>query len=124
MTSATQLLRIELGVLATLAVLLLVIPAITIRVAGLPPAASNFWPRLFGGAVAGLIIATIAGDQGWTRSGIGLGAFIAINLTLAFTLASILVAGQPVPTRRGRVVLWVLTVVLAALGFVQIAYAT
>lgn len=126
MLTAALLLKIQLAVVAILVVLLLAIPLITIRVLGLPPAATGFWPRLVGGLLLALGIAAIVTDQGWTKAGtgLGIGAFIAIDLTAAFVLASLLVTGAgQVPTRRGRLTLWLLALVLAALGFAEIAFA-
>jgi hypothetical protein len=37
---------------------------------------------------------------------------------------SLLVAGPAMPTRRGKVALWILAIVIAGLGFTEIAYAT
>ena len=51
-----------------------------------------------------------------------IGAFVAINLTVAFVLVSLLAVGGQVPTRRGRAVLWLLAIVMAALGFTEIAF--
>jgi hypothetical protein len=131
--TAAHLLRLELVFLITFALLLLATPSTTIRVLGLPPAGSSFWPRLAGALLLGLAMAVIATDQGWLTvstakgplaTGIGLGAFVAINLTLAFVLMSMLVAGAALPTRRGKVFLWGVALLSALLGFVEIAYVT
>jgi hypothetical protein len=131
--TAAHLLRLELVFLITFALLLLATPGTAIRIFGLPPAGSSFWPRLAGALLLGLAIAVIATDQGWLTvstakgplaTGIGLGAFVAINLTLAFVLMSMLVAGAPLPTRRGKVFLWSVALLSALLGFVEIAYVT
>jgi hypothetical protein len=129
--TASHLLRLELVVLLSLAALLLAAPTTSIRALGLPPAGTTFWPRLVGTLLLGLAVAVIATDQGWLTvstakgplaTGLGLGAFVAINLTAAFVLATILVFGTPVPTRRGKIFLWSLTMLTAALGLVEIAY--
>lgn len=133
MTSVTaaHLLRLELAFLIVFSVLLLAIPNTTTRVLGLPPAGSSFWPRLVGALLLGLAVAVVATDQGWLTvtttkgplaTGIELGAFVAINLTLAFVLMTTLVSASPVPTRRGKLFLWTLALALVVLGFTQIAY--
>lgn len=125
MVTAAFLLKLQLAIYAALAFLLLATPSIAVRVLGLPAAAPAFWARLSGGFFLAIGIAAIASDQGWTKAGtgLGIGGFIAINLTLAFVLASLLAVGAQVPTRRGRAVLWLLVIVMAALGFTQIAFA-
>lgn len=124
MLTAALLLKVHLALYALLIVLLLFIPSLTIRALGLPPAPAAFWPRLVGGLLLAISVAAIASDQGWMKpgTGIGIGAFVAINLTLAFVLASLLAVGGQVPTRRGRAVLWLLAIVMAALGFTEIAF--
>ncbi len=125
MLTVAFLLKLQLAIYAVLVVLLLFIPALTVRVFGLPAAVPAFWPRLTGGVLLAVAVAAVASDQGWMKAGtgLGIGGFIAINMTLAFVLASMLVAGNQVPTRRGRVVLWLLVLMMAALGFTEIAFA-
>jgi hypothetical protein len=129
--TAAHLLRLELALVLTFAFLFLAIPNTATRIFGLPLAGSAFWPRLVGGLFLGIGMAVIATDQGWTTlttekgvlaTGMGLGAFVAVNLTLAFVLMSMLVAGNAAPTRRGTWFLWMLAILLALLGFVQIAF--
>ncbi len=121
--NATLLLRLELAVLVSIAFLFLAIPNTTIRILGLPTAGASFWPRLVGAAFLGMAVAAVATDQAWTKSGLGIGGFVAINLTFSFVLMSLLVVGPSIPTRRGKVILWILATFIATLGFVQIAYA-
>ena len=125
MLTVAFLLKLQLAIYAALVFLLLVIPLMTVRVMGLPAAATGFCPRLVGRLLLALGAAALATDQGWMKAGtgLGLGGFIVINLTLAFVLASLLVVGSQVPTRRGRVVLWLLAIVFATLGFTEIAFA-
>ena len=52
-----QLLWIEILSKGAVGVLLLVAPRILARALGLPPAAEPFWPRCFGGVLAGLAVA-------------------------------------------------------------------
>ena len=119
-----QLLWIEVIANGSLGLLLLAAPSLLIGALGLPPAGSSFWPRLTGGVLLGTAIATAAGLAGWTKSGLGLGGHVAINVTIALALVSMLVLGLAVPTRRGRAFLWLLALSLLALAFVEIAHAT
>jgi hypothetical protein len=122
--NAALVLRLELALLVTFAVLFLAIPGTTIRIFGLPAAGNHFWPRLLGAVYLGQALAILASDQGWTKSGLGLGGLVAINLTGAFVLLSMLVVnGSAIPTKRGKAFLWTLALVMAALGFTAIAFA-
>jgi hypothetical protein len=121
--SAALLMRLQVTLLLGLAGLFIVMPTLAIRLLGLPPA-SSVWPRLFGGALLGMATAIVAQDLRWTSSGLGIGGSVAINLVLAFTLASVLAVGAPMPTRRGRLVGWLLALAFAGLAFTQIAFAT
>jgi hypothetical protein len=118
-----QLLWIEVVLEASLAVCLLVAPGLFAKLLGLPAASSSFWPRLLGGTLAGVALATLAGISNWTRSGLGLGGHIAINVSISLTLLSMLIAGPFAPTWRGRLVLWALALVLLVLALVEIAHA-
>jgi hypothetical protein len=119
-----QLLFLEAIIEAALGVLLLAAPMLMIKALGLPQAGSSFWPRLLGGALTGIAIATAAGLAGWTKSGLGLGGHVAINVSIAMTVLSMLVLGPAAPTRRGRGFLWLLALSLLALAFIEIAHAT
>ena len=120
----TRLLWIELVFDGVLGLALLLAPILTIRLLGLPSAGLSFWPRLSGGLLIGMALATAAGGMGWTASGLGLGGRVAINVVLAFVVAAMLVNGPAIPTRRGRVLLWLLTLALSTLALVEIAWAT
>ena len=119
-----QLLWIEVIANGSLGLVLLAAPSLLISALGLAPSGSSFWPRLTGGMLLGTAIATAAGLAGWTKSGLGLGGHVAINVTVALALVSMLVLGPVVPTRRGRAFLWLLALSLLALAFVEIAHAT
>jgi hypothetical protein len=119
-----QLLWIEVITDGSLGLLLLSTPMLLNAALGLPHAGSSLWPRLFGGALLGIAIATAAGIAGWTKSGLGLGGHVAVNITIALTVLSMLVLGPTAPTRRGRGFLWLLALALLALAFVEIAHAT
>lgn len=101
---------------------LIVAPAATARLLGLPSAGSGFWPRLLGAALIG--IAAAAAIEGRFRGsvGLGLGGAMAINFIAAGTIASLLILGRVTELVRGRVVLWGVTVLLSLLGVVQIFY--
>lgn len=71
--------------------------------------------------LAGLSIATVIGLVGWTNAGLGLASQIAINLTAAFGLASMIVLGPAMPTWRGRVALWLAAIIPLLVALFEIA---
>jgi hypothetical protein len=121
--SAALLMRVEVALLIGLGLFLVALPTFTIRLLGMPPA-PPFWPRLLGSTWLGLALAILAQDLRWTATGLGLGGVIAVNLVTGFALISMLAIGAPMPTRRGRLLAWLLAALFTALGFTQIAFAT
>jgi hypothetical protein len=119
-----QLLWIEVVAEASFGLLLLALPGLLIKILGLPEAGTSFWPRLLGGLLAGAAAATLLGLAGWSKTGLGLGGHVAINVILSLTMLSTLMLGPGPSTRRGRVGLWVVALALLALAFVEIAHAT
>lgn len=124
--TATKLLSFEVLFHANLALMLLTTPNLVIRIIGWPPSTSTFWPRLLGGVLAGIALATLTTLMGWTKdgssAGIGLAAEIVINLTMAFVLFSMLFLGPDAPTYRGKIFSAVLAAFLLLLALVEIAY--
>ena len=121
--TAVDVYRAELMILASYVVFLLIIPRFTITIFGLADDPTTFWPRVLGAGALGIMIAVIAQDQGWTKTGFGLGGCVALNLTLAFALAAMMLLGPKMPTGRGAATIWGMAASHALLGFVQIAYA-
>lgn len=111
----------EAGVKAIAALALIAAPRSVRRILGLPEDASTFWQRYLGVILAGLSVATVIGLVGWTKAGLGLAGQIAINLTAAFGLASLIVLGPAMPTWRGRIALWLGAITLLLLALFQIA---
>ena len=123
MISVRDAFNAELMILGAYVFYLLIIPKITINLFGLAADATTFWPRVLGAGALGIMLGVIAQDQGWTKTGIGLGGCVAINLTLALALVTMLIIGPKMPTTRGTVTIWGMALSHAVLGFVQIAYA-
>jgi hypothetical protein len=124
MLMINQLLWIEVITEASMGLALLAMPRLLIKILGLPDAATPFWPRLLGGVLTGAALATFIGMVGWSKTGLGLGGHVAINVIVSLTLLATLMLGPSPLTRRGRVGLWVLALSLLALAFVEIAHAT
>jgi hypothetical protein len=113
----------EVMILASYVLFLLIIPKLTMKLFGIAEDPTTFWPRVLGAGAGGILLGVIAQDQGWTKSGIGLGGCVAINLTLAIALAAMMLTGPKMPTPRGTATIWGMAASHAVLGFVQIAFA-
>lgn len=101
---------------------LLAAPLATLRLFGLPPAASRFWPQLLGTLLIGLAAAAFI-EGAWPGSrGLGLAGLVIINV-LAAAVAALGALFGAAPTRRGCLALWALAVLLFLLALVEIAHA-
>jgi branched-subunit amino acid permease len=124
--TSAKLLSFEVLISGSFALMLLAFPGISIRLLGWPQAGSTFWPRMLGAALAGVTLATITTLAEWTRDGLGAGfglaGHIAVNLTMAFVLVSMLVLGPDHPTHRGALFTWALAIGLVLLALIEVAY--
>ena len=124
--TVTKLLTFEVMFHAEMALLLLTIPKLTIKIIGWPPSETTFYPRLLGGVLGAIALATLTTLMGWTKdgesAGIGLVGKIVIHMTMAFVLFSMLFLGPHPPTYRGKVFSGVLAGFLVLLALVEIAY--
>lgn len=118
-----QLLWIETVLKLAGGVLLVVAPLTLARVLGLQRPASGFWPRLLGALLIGLAAATFIEARFAGSRGLGLAGALAVNLAGAGVVAAELVMGSAAPSRRGRVVLWLVVIVLGLLAVAEIAQA-
>jgi len=118
-----QLLWIETLVKAVSGLALLVLPGVAIRLLGLPPAQSVLWPRLLGAVLLGIAGAAFV-EGAWSGSrGIGVAGLVLVNLSMAAALAITALSGAPAPTRRGRLLLWLVAAALFVGALIEIAYA-
>ncbi len=117
-----QLLWIELVAKLAVGLVLLAVPLTAIKVLGLPRPPTAFWPRLLGGVLLGLAAATFMDTTVRLGHGLSLGGSFVINLITGLTLGTMLFLNQGPDTRRGRAILWSLTVALIALSLIEIAY--
>jgi hypothetical protein len=113
----------ELMILGSYVLFLLIIPKFTMKLFGLAEDPTTFWPRVLGAGAGGILLGVIAQDQGWTKSGFGLGGCVALNLTLAVALALMMLVGPKMPTGRGTATIWGMAASHAILGLVQISFA-
>lgn len=116
-----QLLWIEIVLKGTIGLLLVVMPKWTAYVLGLPPVTQAFWARMAGSALAGIAAAVALGAWLGKPGGIGLAGLVAINFAAAVVLVLELSVGTATPARRGRALLWLAALSLAALGLAELA---
>lgn len=118
-----QLLLIEALVKLAAGVMLVLAPLATASVLGLPRPPSGFWPRLLGALLIGLAAALFIEMRLPGSKGLGLAGAIAVDIVLAFTLVAQMLAKAGAETRRGKLVMWLVTAALVVLALVEIAYA-
>lgn len=114
----SNLLLTDEAINLTLGVLLLAFPRSFPETVGLPGVATGFYPSILGAVLLGIGIALCFE---WRRQpsgigGLGLVGAIAINLCGGLCLAGWLVFGGLEISARGRLVLWVLVVVLVGIS--------
>ena len=102
---------------------LLVAPVTLSRLLGLPLPGSSFWPRLLGAVLCGLAAATFIEGTRPGAGGLGIVGSVAINLTAAGVIGLLAGLGLGAETRRGRLVLWGLVLLLVVLVLFEIAAA-
>ena len=115
-----QLLWLETLLKLVPGVLLALAPLTTLRIIGLPRPDTGFWPRLCGALLVGMAGALFL--EGTSRGhGLGLAGAIVINLCGASVLAALLVLDAGPPSRRGRIVVWLIVCLLVTLSVFEIA---
>ena len=122
----SQLLWVEFVLKLAAGAVLVLAPGATIKAFGLPAAAGGavaFWPRL-----AGVLLVAIAGAsflEGWLgrANGLGLAGSAFINASLAAMLLITLGLRGGTLVRRGRILFWLLAILLATASVIEIAFA-
>ena len=117
-----QLLWIETLLKLTGGLVLMLLPLTTIRVLGLQRTDGGFWPRLLGAVLLGLAAASYVEGATPGSRGLGLAGSVLINLSGAGMLIVLLALDRASPSSRGRLLLWIVAVLLVALSFVEIAH--
>ena len=116
-----QLLWIETLLKFSAGLTLVLVPGSVIKVLGLPPAASSFWPRLLGSVLIGMAGALFLEGSRPGSSGLGLGGCLIVNFSAVSMLGTLMVLDAGPPTARGRAIVWGLVVVLVWLSVLEIA---
>ncbi len=117
-----QLLLAEVLLKGSAGIILALGPGHASAMLGMPSAGNGFWPRIVGALLLGLTAALLF--QGFVPSirMITPAGLIAINLCGAAMLVSLLVLGKASSTRRGNVLLWVITLNLILLSLFEISF--
>lgn len=120
-TKHKVLLAIDGAVNLLLGLLLLLFPAETLSVFGLPPAGTYFYTSILGAVILGIGIALFLElwGAGSGIHGLGLGGANVINFCGAGALVAWLVSGHLNIPMRGQVTLWVVAIVVLAIGFAE-----
>lgn len=124
---ADQLLWIETLIKGSIGLIMLCLPVTAAKVAGLPHGNNAFWARMFGVALIG--VAAAFALEGYSQinhnvsaRGLGLGGAIVINtITILGLIGAITFRG--VTSRRGLLLIWILSLFLIFLTLFEIAAA-
>lgn len=116
-----MLLCIDGVVNVLLGLLLLLFPYGVVRLLGLPETSTNFYPGILGAVILGIGFALFIELFGFSRNirGLGLGGAIAINFTGALVLVGWLISGTLVMPLKGQVTLWVIGILVIAIGVAE-----
>jgi hypothetical protein len=117
-----MVLWIDVAVRLVLAVLLVCVPRLTMTSLGLPKSPETFWPRILGVVLLALAAGTAIDGRWPGKGGPLLGGLVAVNVAMAFGLATALVVGQLELPKRGRLALWLAVIASAMLALVQLAW--
>jgi len=120
---ADQLLWLETLVRLSAGLVLLIMPLTAARVLGLPLPQAVLWPRLLGALLVGMAAATLLEGSVADARGLGLGGLVLINLITAAVIITLLVLERGSQTKRGKLFLWTLAIMLFGLGLIEIAVA-
>lgn len=90
-----------------------------IRMLGLPPTDTTFYPRLLGAVLFGIGLSILIGIRTETPIWIGPGAEIVLALVGAGVLATLIASNRFAFTARGKVVSWFLVALLVLLAWLE-----
>jgi len=105
-----------------LGILLLLFPAGTADILGLPKSNTHFYPTILGAVIFGIGIALFIERYKKEKKirGLGLGGAIAINLCGAGVLLLWLLFGRIALPTRGCITLWIVAVIVLGTGLIEI----
>ena len=112
------LLMIDAAVNLALGILLLSFPAGLVKLLGLPPTSTWFYPSILGAVIFGIGLALLVEWRGYMR-GLGIGGAIAINLCGSAVLVAWLVINPFDLPLRGYILLWSVAIIVLGIGLVE-----
>jgi len=116
-----QLLWIETLLKLSVGLALVLAPLSTIKLFGLPPTGSGFWPRLLGSLLIGIAGALFLEGSVPESRGLGLAGCLIVNFSAVSMMSALLVLEAGPPSARGRAVMWALVILLVWLSVLEIA---
>jgi hypothetical protein len=116
-----QLLWIETLLKLSAGLALVLVPLSTIKLLGLPPTGSGFWPRLLGALLIGIAGALFLEGSVPGSRGLGLAGCLIVNFCAVSMMGTLLVLEAGPPSARGRAVMWTIVVLLVWLSVLEIA---
>lgn len=116
-----QLLWIETLLKLSAGLILVLAPLSAIRLFGLPPSNTSFWPRLLGALLIGVAGALFLEGGRPGSHGLGLAGCVVVNLAGAVMMGTLLVMDAGPPSARGRGLVWMVLVILLILSVLEMA---
>ena len=104
-----------------LGALLLFYPQWLVEALGMPVVVTSFFPNVLGGVLFGIGLALLIAYRGGTQ-GLGLDGAIAINLCGAGVVVGWLVIAPDAIPPRGKITLWIIALVVIAIGLVELQH--
>lgn len=117
-----QLILMEVATKLVTGLILLIMPQLALRIAGLPRSDQPLWARVLGGASIGLAVAAFIDIQLPGTRGIGLAGLVAVNLALAAAIGLQMILSLDGISRRGRILLAIICGALVTASLVEIAF--
>jgi len=106
-----------------LGILLLLFPIGIVDLLGMPSTNTNFYPSILGAVLFGIGLALFLELVGYEKQahGLGLGGAIVINTIGSFVFILWLIFGNMVVPLKGRVILWIISVLVFLISIAELA---
>jgi hypothetical protein len=114
-----MLLLVDAVINFLLGILLILFPASFVAALGIPGSESAFYPNILGAVLFGIGIALLV-ERFRGSGGLGLIGAVSINLSGGLVLAVWLLSGSLVLPLRGRVILWILVLILVVISSLEL----
>jgi hypothetical protein len=117
-----KVLLLDSAINIVLGFLLLIFPERLVNLLGMPPAEPSFYPSILGAVLLGIGIGLLVEHYRRPEGmiGLGLGGAVAINLCGGIALTFWLLCGKLDLPPRGRLILWLLAVILVGISAAEL----